>query len=97
MSTESHEHIGRRSFLQKAGLVTLAGAGADLTGFQLPFSPTMKKIKITNVDSNFEREPLNPYRFKGSAITDSWQSIAMLESESGIRKVGLGTQGVLLV
>ncbi len=52
-------------------------------------------IRIRNVDANFEREPLNSYRFKGGAITDSWQAVAMLESESGIRKIGLGTQGVL--
>ncbi|WP_229249373.1 mandelate racemase/muconate lactonizing enzyme family protein [Dyadobacter sandarakinus] len=56
---------------------------------------SMKKISITQVSSNFEREPLHPYRFKGSAITDSWQTAAMLESDSGLRKVGLGTQGVL--
>lgn len=55
----------------------------------------MKTIKITGVNSNFQREPLNPYRFKGSAITDSWQAISLLESENGIRKLGLGTQGVL--
>jgi L-alanine-DL-glutamate epimerase-like enolase superfamily enzyme len=55
----------------------------------------MKTIRIKHVDSNFEREPLNPYRFKGSAITDSWQAIAMLESDAGNRKVGIGTQGVL--
>jgi hypothetical protein len=54
-----------------------------------------KPIKIRRVDSNFEREPLNPYRFKGSAITDSWQSVALLETESGIKKIGLATQGVL--
>ncbi len=54
-----------------------------------------KAIKIINVDANFEREPLNAYRFKGGAITDSWQAVAMMESESGVRKIGLGTQGVL--
>ncbi len=54
-----------------------------------------KTIRITNVDANFEREPLNAYRFKGGAITDSWQAVAMMESESGVRKIGLGTQGVL--
>ncbi|TLV03174.1 mandelate racemase/muconate lactonizing enzyme family protein [Dyadobacter luticola] len=85
-------NLDRRTFLQQASLAAMAGAATKLPN---PFEPTMKKIKIRNVDSNFEREPLNPYRFKGSAITDSWQSIAMLESESGMRKVGLGTQGVL--
>lgn len=60
------------------------------------FAETREKtIRIKNVDANFEREPLNAYRFKGGAITDSWQAVAMMESESGVRKIGLGTQGVL--
>nr|WP_244820524.1 mandelate racemase/muconate lactonizing enzyme family protein [Dyadobacter pollutisoli] len=67
----------------------------DVAGDIIPTKKAMKKIKISQVSSNFEREPLNPYRFKGSAITDSWQAVSMLESESGIRKVGLATQGVL--
>lgn len=54
-----------------------------------------KMIHIKKVDSNFEREPLFPYRFKGGAITETWQTAALLESDSGIKKVGLGTQGVL--
>ncbi|WP_409014335.1 enolase C-terminal domain-like protein [Dyadobacter sp. CY326] len=67
----------------------------DLASASLHALEPMKKIRIKNVDSNFEREPLNPYRFKGSAITDSWQAIAMLESDAGHKKVGIGTQGVL--
>src|SRR5690606_39620975 len=55
----------------------------------------VKKIKISKVDSNFEREPLIPYRFKGSSISEGWQAVAYIESESGIGKVGLGTQGTL--
>jgi hypothetical protein len=47
------------------------------------------------VDSNFEREPLIPYHFKGSFVTELWQAVARLESESGISKIGLGTQSVL--
>ncbi|GAB3910855.1 hypothetical protein GCM10028803_51050 [Larkinella knui] len=69
-----------------------------LAGFPLKSEVSKKplaKIRIRNVNSNFEREPLNPYRFKGSAITDSWQAISLLESDTGIRKIGLGTQGVL--
>lgn len=53
------------------------------------------KITIKNVDSNFEREPLTPYRFKGSAITETWQTAARLEAESGNHTIGLGTQSVL--
>lgn len=54
-----------------------------------------KNIRIKNVNLGFEREALNPYRFKGSEIREAWQVAAMLESDSGIRKVGLGGQSVL--
>lgn len=55
----------------------------------------ISKIRIKNVDCNFEREPLIPYHFKGSFVTELWQAVARLESESGISKIGLGTQSVL--
>ncbi|QRR00996.1 mandelate racemase/muconate lactonizing enzyme family protein [Dyadobacter sandarakinus] len=85
--------ISRRAFLRDAALLT-AAMPAVWNGSSAK-TISMKKISITQVSSNFEREPLHPYRFKGSAITDSWQTAAMLESDSGLRKVGLGTQGVL--
>jgi L-alanine-DL-glutamate epimerase-like enolase superfamily enzyme len=92
--TENND-ISRRDFIQRSGVLVAAGAFADHVFASPTPATSMKKIKIKHVDSNFEREPLNPYRFKGSAITDSWQSIALLESEAGNRSVGLGTQGVL--
>lgn len=53
-------------------------------------------IEITHVDSNFEREPLlRPFGFKGGYMREIWQSAALLQSQSGIRKIGLGTQNVL--
>ena len=53
-------------------------------------------IKIAKVDSNFEREPLiKPYRFKGSGVSELWQSLACLESDTGLTGIGLGTQSVL--
>ncbi|MEQ9441785.1 MAG: enolase C-terminal domain-like protein [Cyclobacteriaceae bacterium] len=87
----------RREFVTRAGAGMALGL-AGLTPGTHPFTRNMKqasKIQIKNVNSNFEREPLYPYHFKGSAITDSWQTVAYLESESGISKIGLGTQGVL--
>ena len=55
-----------------------------------------KQIKIKTAGSNFEREPLiRPFGFKGGYMTEIWQSASMLESESGIRKVGLCSQSVL--
>lgn len=53
-------------------------------------------IRITKVDSNFEREPLlRPFGFKGSAMTNVWQTVAYLQSGSGRHTIGLGTQNVL--
>lgn len=96
MSQAKNEGISRRNFIGRAGAgAVLVMNWPDVTGDIIHTKKAMKKIKISQVSSNFEREPLNPYRFKGSAITDSWQAVSMLESESGIRKVGLATQGVL--
>lgn len=88
-----HKPINRRDFLAYASAVALGATGFTPNTTE-PMKP-LNKIRIRNVNANFEREPLNPYRFKGSAITDSWQAVARLESESGIHKIGLGTQGVL--
>ena len=92
-----NKEISRRDFVNRTG--TLMGIGmfaSSLNSFQ--FNSNMKKpatIKIRNVDSNFEREPLFPYHFKGSVITEAWQIAARFESESGFSSIGLGTQGIL--
>ncbi|RCR71099.1 L-alanine-DL-glutamate epimerase [Larkinella punicea] len=85
------EFVGHTGSLLAVGTTGFSRKLTDMMADQKPLA----KIRIRNVNSNFEREPLNPYRFKGSAITDSWQAISLLESDSGIRKIGLGTQGVL--
>jgi L-alanine-DL-glutamate epimerase-like enolase superfamily enzyme len=55
-----------------------------------------KTITITRVGAEFEREPLlRPFGFKGGYTTENWQAVAMLESASGRRGIGLATQGVL--
>jgi L-alanine-DL-glutamate epimerase-like enolase superfamily enzyme len=88
--------MNRREFVNYTGgfmSLGLSGIKADLSKMEhmQPASP----IKIKNVDLNFERQQLHPYRFKGSAITEAWHTAAMLESESGKRAVGLGCQSVL--
>jgi len=91
------QQITRRNFLKYSNLLagaTLAGMAPQAYASGRPPGGG-KQIRIRNTGINFEREPLFPYRFKGSAITDSWQVIAMLESDKGTRKIGLGTQGVL--
>ncbi|MBX3241822.1 MAG: L-alanine-DL-glutamate epimerase [Chitinophagaceae bacterium] len=56
----------------------------------------MKKIRISSVDCNFEREPLiRPLGFKGGFVTELWQVASLLQSATGTRKVGLSTQSIL--
>jgi len=56
----------------------------------------LKRIQISEVSSNFEREPLiRPFGFKGGYMTEIWQTASWMKSASGIAKVGLGTQNVL--
>jgi L-alanine-DL-glutamate epimerase-like enolase superfamily enzyme len=94
---ETLHEMSRRQFIGSAGAMMSIGIGGVGPNFGKieNFMNTASPIKIKSVDSNFEREPLRPYRFKGSAITEVWQTAAMLESESGARTVGLGTQSVL--
>jgi hypothetical protein len=92
-----NEKINRRTFVNRTGKTMALGMTGMLSDFSM-YGSNMKPsstIRIKNVDSNFEREPLIPYRFKGSVITEGWQTAAYLESESGIHKVGIGGQGTL--
>lgn len=73
----------------------LSGIATDSFSQSKTLMKPEKKITIKNVDSNFEREPLIPYRFKGSFITEGWQVAAWMESDSGIHKIGLGGQSPL--
>src|SRR4029079_6904897 len=50
---------------------------------------------VKNVNADFEREPLFPFHFKSSVINEIWQTVAYLEGESGISKIGLGAQSIL--
>ena len=54
------------------------------------------RIKISAVNSQFEREPLlHPFGFKGGYLSELWQTISYLKAESGNHSIGLGTQSVL--
>ena len=88
--------LNRRSFIKRASV-----------GLGLPFLPSfehlpsnlgtsMKEIKLNQVSTTFEREPLaTPYGFKGGYVTDVWQAVARLQCASGQHSIGLGTQNVL--
>ena len=94
---DKSKKINRREFVNYTGTLMALGM-TGLTSNSKYFEnyrKTFSKIRIKNVDSNFEREPLFPYRFKGSVITEGWQTAAWLEAESGIHKIGLGGQGIL--
>lgn len=86
----------RREFISK---VTAAGAAVMAS----PFDPILAKsvppagpIRIKRVSANFEREPLiRPFGFKGGYMSEIWQSIAYLESDSGSHSIGLCSQSVL--
>lgn len=56
----------------------------------------VKRVKIEDANSNFEREPLiRPFGFKGGYVSEVWQSVVCLKSTSGARGLGIGTQSVL--
>lgn len=90
------KNISRREFVNSASSLALGlSATGSLSGFNFPNKPK-PMIKIAKVDSNFEREPLiTPYRFKGSGVSELWQSVAYVESDAGLSGIGLGTQSVL--
>ncbi len=86
----------RREFLRTTGV---AGT-ATLAGFEAMGSPALqakaKSITISDVGSNFEREPLiRPFGFKGGFMTEIWQTVNYLKSSSGKHSIGLCTQNVL--
>jgi L-alanine-DL-glutamate epimerase-like enolase superfamily enzyme len=89
--------ITRRDFIKSS---TLVAGGSMLGGLNikegLKDRKPRKVIKITDVSSNFEREPLiRPFGFKGGYMREIWQSIAMVRSESGIQKIGTCSQSIL--
>lgn len=92
----------RREFLKYTGqiavipylglVVSSASPSRSLSSSKIDGKP----IKIRSVNLNFEREPLlRPYGFKGGSVSESFHSIVLLESESGIKKVGVAKQSVL--
>lgn len=87
--------LSRREFIrQTSALTALSMTGLTACTANASFMP--KSIKIASVNANFEREPMaKPWGFKGGMLTEIWQSIARMESESGKHGIGLGTQSVL--
>lgn len=93
MSSRSVRELSRREFLAVAG----AAAALPLVDRIASAAPrTPSAIRIRSVALDFEREPLiRPSGFKGGFMTEFWQTVARLESDSGRAHIGLGTQNVL--
>lgn len=91
------DSINRREFVKQAGAFSaLAMAGLATQTSCMNAQPSLNKITIAKVDSNFEREPLKrPFGFKGSAINSIWQVAVYMENDAGVGKIGLGAQSVL--
>ena len=86
--------ISRRNFIKASALAGAAGFSGVYS--KATSSENSKTIAIQSVNSNFEREPLiRPFGFKGGYISEIWQSVCQMQSESGKRKIGLCSQSVL--
>jgi hypothetical protein len=87
--------MNRRRFVKNASLLALMG-NIDLIKDTNFMQTDLKTIRVEAISSNFEGEGLlHPFGFKGGYLTELWQTISMLQSQSGIRKIGLATQSVL--
>lgn len=88
----------RRTFIRRGILATGAAVVASPLDFLVSGCTGIapKTIRISKVNSNFEREPLiRPFGFKGGYMTEIWQSAAYMESDSGYHSIGLCSQSVL--
>jgi hypothetical protein len=88
----SSRELSRREFLAIAG----AAAALPLVERFPATRSNERSIRIRTVALDVEREPLiRPSGFKGGFMTEFWQTVARLESDSGRSHIGLGTQNVL--
>src|SRR5436190_7186290 len=87
--------LSRREFFAVAG----AAAALPLIDRVAPiaaFTREPKRLRMKGAGLDFEREPLiRPTGFKGGYLTELWQPIARLDSDSGRSHIGIGTQSVL--
>ncbi|MBO9620506.1 MAG: L-alanine-DL-glutamate epimerase [Niabella sp.] len=84
----------RRSFVKKTAALSLLPMVKPL-GNLSSYSENMK-IKIDQIASDFERQPLvRPFGFKGGYLTELWQAVSLMKTAGGAPKISLATQSVL--
>lgn len=84
----------RRAFIRQSATGILATSLFNLHCMNTKES--LGGIEVIDVKSAYEKEPLaKPFGFKGSQITNIWQSIAQVKSSNGHKAIGLGSQSVL--
>ena len=90
--------ITRRKFIKRGMIASGAALLSSPHCFRSLGHPLAdpKKITVSKVSSNFEREPMiRPFGFKGGYLTELWQTASYLESNSGHHSIGLSTQSIL--
>ncbi len=66
--------MNRRAFVKSAGAFAAVTA-LDFNRSSCAKNIPLKTIRVTGVDSNFEREKLiRPFGFKGGYMTEMWQT-----------------------
>ncbi len=82
------------AFIKNIGIIS-ASNRTDVAKFDSSIQDP-KTIRVLQTDSNFEREMLiSPFGFKGGYLTELWQAVSKIQSESGTAKIGIATQSVL--
>jgi L-alanine-DL-glutamate epimerase-like enolase superfamily enzyme len=93
MSIHNRRDFVRRGLLASGAAIVASPLDLLVSGCA---ETAPKSIRISRVSSNFEREPLiRPFGFKGGYMTEIWQSVAYMESDSGNHSIGLCSQSVL--
>ncbi len=87
--------MDRRKFVKSASVLA-ALSSMNLSNLKGADPAALKLIRIVRTQSDFEREKLiRPFGFKGGYLTELWQVISRMQSESGISRIGIATQSVL--
>jgi len=85
--------FSRRNFIKTSALTGAATLSGGLLQSLPSYGKDPRKITIKSASSRFEREPLiRPFGFKGIYQKEFWVAASLIESNSGIRHVGLQTQ-----